>query len=168
VLEGSHVKTRIRDATIEDVPLLVKLIRDSFRDVAVRFGLTRENCPTHASNCTAEWVASAINGGHRFYILQSDGVPCGCAAIERTEDQTCKLKRLGVLPEFRKKGMGEALVRHGLAEPRRLGAKRVEIGVIADHTELRDWYARLGFRVDRQSVSVGHLPFKVTYMTIAV
>jgi N-acetylglutamate synthase-like GNAT family acetyltransferase len=162
------VGTTIRNATAEDVPLLARLIRDSFRDVAERFRLTAQNCPTHASNCTAEWVASAMNGGHRFYVLESDGVPRGCTAVEQTGDEVCRLKRLGVLPEFRRKGVGEALVRHGLAEARRLGAKRVEIGVIADHVELKDWYARLGFGVDREAVSLPHLPFKVTYMTIAV
>ena len=40
----------IRKAHSHDVSVLSGLIRDSFCDVAERFGITPENCPKHPSN----------------------------------------------------------------------------------------------------------------------
>jgi N-acetylglutamate synthase-like GNAT family acetyltransferase len=156
----------IRDATIDDVPMLARLIRDSFRDVARRFGLTPENCPTHPSNCTEDWVTSQINKGARFYVLEDHGRPCGCVGIEQAGADLCTMKRLGVLPDHRRQGLGEALVRHSLDVARSLGAEQVEISVIHKFVELKAWYERLGFAVTKEAVALPHLPFTVTYMSL--
>ena len=44
----------IRKASSGDSSMLSGIIRESFCDVAERFGLTSENCPKHPSNCTQE------------------------------------------------------------------------------------------------------------------
>ena len=155
----------IRAATNDDVSLLAALIRTSFRDVAERFNLTLDNCPTHPSSCTVEWIESALEKSVRYYLLEDKGKPCGCVALERARPEVCYLERLAVLPESRRMGFGKALVKHVLGEAERIGAKRVEIGVIAEHTELKDWYGRLGFSV-KDTVHFDHLPFAVTFMFI--
>lgn len=156
----------IRKATTEDLALLAELIRQSFRNVAERFGLTSENCPKHPSNCTVDWVTAAMDKGVLFYVLEYCGTPCGCVALEQPKTGVCYLERLGVLPEFRCRGFGKALVLHVLEEAKALGIDRVEIGIIAEHTELKDWYGRLGFVVEREAVTFEHLPFKVTFMSL--
>jgi len=153
----------IREATGDDVPLVARLIRDSFRDVAERFGLTRESCPTHPSHCTDEWITSAMAKGVRYALLEAGKDPCGCVAMEQARPGLWYLESLSVLPEYRRKGFGTALVRHALDEARKAGAQRVEIGIIAEHTELRDWYAKLGF-LEKETVRFDHLPFAVTFM----
>jgi predicted GNAT family acetyltransferase len=74
---------------------------------------------------------------------------------------------LGVLPDDRERGFGKALVEHALSEARRLGVNYVSIGIIAEHTELRDWYKRLGF-VEGKTKGFPHLPFCVTFMSYGV
>jgi N-acetylglutamate synthase-like GNAT family acetyltransferase len=155
----------IRRATIEDVPLLTTIIRNSFRDVAERFNLTPENSPTHPSNCTEEWINRELDKGITYYILENNGKPCGCVALELARPKVCYLERLAVLPQFRRKGFGGALVRHVLEEAHKKEALRVEIGIIAKHTELREWYEKLGFSV-KETVHFNHLPFDVTFMLI--
>jgi len=54
---------RIRKANPFDVSLLSGLIRDSFYDVAERFGITPENCPKHPSNCTDKWIERDFRRG---------------------------------------------------------------------------------------------------------
>lgn len=154
----------IRNATRDDIPLLATIIRDSFRDVADRFDLTPENSPTHPSNCTAEWIEKAFDEEITYYILETDGVPCGCAALEQANPNVCYLERLAVLPQFRCRGCGEALVNHVCGEAEKLGAKHVEIGTIAEHTELNEWYEKLGFRL-KSTAEFEHLPFRVTLMS---
>ena len=158
----------IREATSKDIDLLAGLIREAFRDVAERFGLTEDNCATHPSNCTAEWVRSAMDKGVRFYVLESGRMPCGCVALEQAKAGAYYLERLAVLPQFRRHGWGKALVEYAREQAGTLGGGRLEIAIIAEHGELQDWYGRLGFKVKRELVSYEHLPFKVTFMSLGV
>lgn len=156
----------VRDATDQDISLLSRLIRDSFRDVAERFGVTAENGRAHPSQCTEEWVQSALEWGVRFYILEDQGVPCACVGVGQAGRGLFRMERLGVLPEYRKRGLGKVLTWFALERARALGARQIEIGLIAEDTKLRDWYAQLGFAVSREAVSFEHLPFQVTFMAL--
>ncbi len=158
-----YVEARIRDAISQDDELLARIIRESFRDVAERFGLTPENCPTHPSNCTPQWIASEMAKGVAYYVVEEGGTPCGCVALERAGPEVCYLERLAVLPSHRRSGYGTALVHHVLEEARRVGAGRLEFAIIARQSGLRDWYERLGFAV-KNTKSFSHLPFDVTFM----
>jgi N-acetylglutamate synthase-like GNAT family acetyltransferase len=157
------LSTIIRQATDQDISLLATLIRDSFRDVAERFELTPENCPTHPSHCTPEWVETALAKGVNYYLLENDALPCGCVALEQARPEVCYLERLAVLPPFRNRGFGRALVNHVINEAKKLGLRRVEIGLISKHTELKEWYDRLGFSV-KNTAQFEHLPFEVTFI----
>ena len=154
----------IRDATSDDVTLLTILIRNSFHDIAERFNLTPQNCPTHPSNCKTEWIESALKKGIKYYILEIKNIPCGCVALERAHSDVFYLERLSVLPQFRRNGFGEVLLNHALNEAKKLGAHRVEIGIISDHIELKEWYKKFGFFVKNET-QFEHLPFKVTFMS---
>ena len=153
----------IRDATLGDAELLASLIRGAFRDVAECLHLTPDNCPTHPSNCTVEWIEAGFVEGLRYYILEEGENACGCVTLERAGPDVCYLERLAVLPQFRHRGYGRALVEHVLDQAARLGASRVELGIIAGQDELRAWYERWGFSVVR-SAEFEHLPFKVAFM----
>lgn len=157
--------TSIRQATPDDAPLLAALIRAAFRDVAERFGLTPENCPTHPSNCTEGWVRDAMARGVRCYVLEADGRPAGCVGLELADEEAAYLERLSVLPEFRRRGFGAALVAHVGQEARRLGRRRLQIALIADHRDLRHWYKKLGFR-ETGVRRFEHLPFDVLFMSL--
>jgi ribosomal protein S18 acetylase RimI-like enzyme len=156
--------TYIRAAGFADVSVLSGLIRVSFRDVAEKFALTLANCPKHPSNCTDEWIENDFARGVVYYILESDGTPVGCVALEKANPDLCYLERLGVLPQSRRKGFGKALVDHVFYEARAVGAKQIGIGIISDDTELKLWYQRIGF-VEKETKEFAHLPFLVTFMS---
>jgi N-acetylglutamate synthase-like GNAT family acetyltransferase len=157
----------IREATAADIPRVVEIIRNSFHDVAVRFGLTERNCPKLPSNCKVSWIKEALDKGGRYFILDSEGLFCGCVALERASPDLCYLERLGVLPAQRRRGYGRALVDRVLYEAKVLGWHRVDIGIIADHTELKNWYKRIGF-VEQKTATFPHLPFEVLSMSIVL
>ena len=137
----------IAEAAETDADLLASLIREAFADVAVRFGLTPENSPTHPSNCTPDWIRAAFAKGIRHFLLTTPEGPAGCVALEQANTDVCYLERLAVLPAYRRNGFGEALVSYTVDRARELGARRVELGMVAAQTELREWYERLGFSV---------------------
>lgn len=153
----------IREATLNDCDVIVKIIRDSFRDVARRFSLTQDNCPKHPSNCTSSWIDKDISRGVQYFILYVDERPIGCVGIESPTADVCYLERLSVLPEMRGKHFGIKLARHALECAAAKGAGKVGIGIIAEQTELKDWYKKLGFK-EMQTKSFSHLPFNVCLM----
>jgi len=160
-------KPHIREADSGDVSLLSGLVRECFHDVAGRFGLTLGNCPKHPSHCTDKWIENDFARAVTYYILESDVMAVGCVAIERASSDLCYLERLGVLPEARRNGFGQALVDHVMSQANRIGAKQISIGIIADDTELKRWYLRIGF-VEGETKGFDHLPFPVLFMTYAL
>ncbi len=157
----------IRSAISDDIPELAGIIRNAFYDVAVRFGLTETNCPKHPSNCKAQWIEEALEKGVRYFILEAEGIPCGCVALEQANSQICYMERLAVLPNRQRQGRGWALVDHALNKAGSLGASQVDIGIIAEQTELKDWYKKIGF-VEQRKARFPHLPFEVLFMSINI
>ena len=153
----------IRPAETDDMPVLVDLIQRAFKEVAQRFGLTKENCPTHPSLYTKERITADFNKGVAYFMLENEGAQMGCVALERAPDDICYLERLGVLPEKRRKGYGRALVERVITEARALDAKQISIGIIAHDQDLKSWYAHIGF-VERKTREFKHLPFRVAFM----
>lgn len=146
-----------------DIDVLTEIIQDSFLDIAERFGFTPQNSPTHPSNCRSEWIMREMNRNVFYYILEQGEQPAGCVALEKINDEVCYLERLAVVPGQRRQGFGEALVKHALSEARHLGVFRVQIGIIAEHAELHDWFEKLGFE-DVEGKNFPHPVFPVTFM----
>jgi len=158
------MQTAIRQAACDDVVAIANLIRAAFADVAERFRLTPENCPKHPSNCEPKWIVEAMDKGVAFYVLEDDDALLGCVALEQPEKQgVCYLERLAVLPQYRHQGLGKRLVAHVESEAHKRGLQRVEIGIIAEQDDLRNWYEQVGFKVTGEK-GFAHLPFRVAFM----
>lgn len=154
---------KIKQASKSDISILVTLLRDSFRDVAQKFGLTIENCPKHVAFYTQERLASDLKRGMKYYILSKDDEPCGCVALKQAESEVCYLGRLAVLPKHRSKGYGKILVIHLFEQAKRTGAQRVEIGLISRDRKLKNWYRKFGF-VNKGTKKFDDFPFIVAFM----
>ncbi len=154
----------IKTATIDDGAILSDLIRNSYCDVAQRFDLTPENCPKHPSNCTDDWVRNDFARGVSYFIIEHNGRPAGCAALEIPEPDLGYLERLAVLPADRRQGMGRRLVDHVFNRSKASGVKKISIGIIAAQTDLKRWYQEIGF-MEGETKKFEHLPFLVTFMT---
>ncbi|MHC4745437.1 MAG: GNAT family N-acetyltransferase [Planctomycetota bacterium] len=153
----------IRQADKSDIPILVGILRNSFADVAERFGLTPENCPKNLAFCNEQRVEEDFARNLQYCILEQDGQPHGCVAMEVAGPDFCYLQRLAVLPEHRRKGLGAALVKHILDEASKLRMQRVEIGIISEDARLKNWYRKFGF-VEKNTKKFDHLPFIVSFL----
>lgn len=160
---GTHPMVRIKEADQELSSILADLIRRSFEDVALKFSLNKENCPTHPSNCTGDWIRDDFRKGKRYFILFKDNFPGGCVGLEKGNDEVSYLERLSGLPEYRKNGLGKRLMDYFEGVARKGSYNRIEIGVIKDHFELVNWYRRIGFK-ERGCQKFDHLPFEVLFM----
>jgi len=157
----------IRPATRDDAPTLLRLIQQSFQTVYDLLGLTPENFKYHASLFGPEWILEQIDSGYRFFILEEAGEAVGCVALKPEGNGAVQMRRLAVLPAHRGKGYGRMLVDHVLAEGRRMGVRRVTLGMWSDDAPLRHWYERLGFVVSGTETRPD-LPLAVTHMALAL
>ena len=155
----------IRTATEADADLVAKLINTSFQDVAERFSLTPQNCPKHPSNCTTAWIRADLERGVEYFILYDQDKPVGCVGLESPNSDLRYLERLAVLPEFRKQGFGHHLVAHAISHASQDHATRINIGIIADDIELKEWYIKRGF-VEGEIKTFPHLPFQVRFLEL--
>ena len=155
----------IREAGRQDAPLLLGLIQESFETLYRRVGLTPANFSRHAAHMGPEWVLEQMDTGNRFFILEDSGLACGCVALRTADAGAVELRRLAVLPARRRRGCGQALVAHVVAEARCLGARRIMLGLWATDPELRRWYERRGFAVT-ETKTYPDLPLAVTHMAM--
>ena len=160
-------RSDVKIAGPEDAPSLNFVIRQCFGDVARRFGLTPENCPTHPSNSTEDKVKEDIAKGVQFFIKIDRGIPSGCVGLERADEETFHIVRLGVLPGRRRRGFGEELLEKAVSEARNLGAKSISAAIIEQDAELENWYEKRGF-VYSETRDFAHLPFRVAFLKLSV
>jgi N-acetylglutamate synthase-like GNAT family acetyltransferase len=157
----------IREASSNDIAVIARLISESNQDVAIRFGLTANNCPKHPSFCSDAWVETDLARGARYFILEEDLTPIGCVAYENPSTGLAYLNRLSVLPTHRNRGIGARLVHHIIQLAQSACIQTITIGVISEHGDLQRWYRKLGF-IDGKVKRFPHLPFSVKYMSYAI
>ncbi len=82
-----------------------------------------------------------------IYVVRTASCPViGFCAFWLVFDEI-HVNNVAILPQFRGRGIGSALLRHVLAEGRRLGARRATLEVRASNDGARRLYERLGFYV---------------------
>jgi predicted N-acetyltransferase YhbS len=166
-MEPSVMPVRISPASAQDTIRITALIRSAFGVVARRFDLNPINCPKHPSNCTEHWVARDIARGVRYYLAAVGKQVVGSMAVEHASASECYLERLAVHPEAQCQGVGAALVKHGLAEAQRLEVEKVGVAIIAEQSELSNWYQNLGFTPTATRRFL-HLPFEVAFLSYRI
>ena len=83
---------------------------------------------------------------HIYVVRAADCPVAGFCAFWLVFDEI-HINNLAMRPRFRQQGIGTALMRHVLAEARRLGARRATLEVRASNERARRLYERLGFYV---------------------
>ena len=146
-----------------DIKNSVKVIRDSFRTVAVEFNLNRNNSPTHPSFMTLRQLRDLKRRGGKFFGFFKDNLYIGFVAIEKADENTYYMEKLAVLPEQRHRGYGRELVEFVFDYVKRNKGKTVSIGIINEHEVLKNWYTVIGFK-ETGVKKFEHLPFTVCFM----
>jgi N-acetylglutamate synthase-like GNAT family acetyltransferase len=157
----------IRQATEKDIHLLVALIRTSFAQVAEQLGLNPDDHPKSTSFYTEQRMEEDFARGVQYFVLENGETAVGCVAMETPNTEFCCLMRLAVLPDYRKRRLGEQLVRHVADLAASAGLKQIRIGIVANADRLRRWYEQMGF-IRTEIRRFDHLPFDVTLMTKAI
>jgi [ribosomal protein S18]-alanine N-acetyltransferase len=83
---------------------------------------------------------------HIYIVRTPECTVAGFCAFWLVFDEI-HINNVALRPQFRGRGIGSALLRHVVAEAKRLGARRATLEVRASNTAARRLYERLGFYV---------------------
>ena len=157
----------IRQVRREEIPSCVRVIRQSHRTVADQFGITAENAPRYVAFATDEkrllWHMD--NEKRLMYLDEEDGVIRGYYSLLLKNDGECELGNLSVLPEYRHRGIGTALLKHAVNTAREKHCAVMLLSIVEENTALRKWYERNG-AVHTGTEKYDFFPFTCGYMTI--
>lgn len=154
---------RINVLSETHLPLYADVIRRSFATVANDFQLTIKNCPTHTSFITDSRLKEQFKDGYYPYGYFADGKLVGFVSLTNIGNGEYELKNLAVLPEFRRLGYGKALLDYCKMKLKELGGTKIIIGIIEEHTVLKEWYTANGL-IHTGTKKFDHLPFTAGYM----
>ena len=157
----------IRKAERADLPACVQVIRNSFQTVAAEFGFTEENAPRFTAFATTEErLIWHLEGEHRLmYLDEEDGIIRGYYSLRLDDQGTCELGNLSVLPEYRHRGIGSALLKHAMETARARNCTVMKLSIVEENTVLRAWYERNG-AVHIGTEKFDFFPFTCGYMKI--
>ncbi len=141
----------------------VEVIRKSFETEVATFMITEEQVPTNGAFLKVESLHRMVDQGATLFGLWDSGLQVGFIAVEKESEGAYRLEKLAVLPEYRHEGYGRQLVDYATNYIIQQGGRQITLGIIDEHTVLKGWYQRLGFRVTKHK-RFKHLPFTVCFM----
>lgn len=141
----------------------VEILQKSFETETAALMITEEQVPTNGAFIKVEALHRMKDQGSTLFGLWQGTVPVGFVVVEKESEKCYRFEKLAVLPEFRHKGYGGALVEYASEYIKKQGGKQVTIGLIDEHLVLKEWYQTLGFRMTKHK-KFKHLPFTVCFM----
>jgi GNAT superfamily N-acetyltransferase len=130
----------LREATNADIPTIVALVHAAFEEYRGKLD------PPSGAHRETEGTVRRLMSSTRVVIALAAGEPSGCVFYEQAEDQL-SFSRLAVRPEYRRRGIGRALIAYVEDQARALKVGGIRLGVRIALTRLRAYYERLGYRL---------------------
>lgn len=139
---------RLRPASLDDVPALLQLVQAAYRGDSARHGWSHEADLVEGSRTNPEEISDHIAGEGKAVLMAFAGDELiGCVHVKRAGPQVGYLGMLSVRPDLQSRGYGRRLIAAAEAHAKAAhGARRMEMTVIKQRTELIAWYEKLGWR----------------------
>jgi len=130
------VKNR-RKEYIEDVKRLFREYEES-----LGFDLSFQNFEEELATLPGEYAPPY----GCLLLAEHEGKIVGCVGLRKIEKGICEMKRLYVVPQFRRKGIGRRLAAVVIEEARKIGYRSMRLDTIETMKEAISLYKSLGFK----------------------
>jgi len=135
-----------RRAALPDLPTLKALVESAYRGNAARGGWTHEADLIEGERISAPELAALLGDDAQHVLLaEADGALLGTVTITDCGEGRAYLGMLAVDPACQAAGLGRQVIAAGEDAARALGARRMEMTVIAPRAELIAYYERRGY-----------------------
>ena len=156
----------IKEIDRNDIPECVQVIKDSFMTVAGELGLTAGNAPRFTAFAISEerLIYQRDNENRLMIACYLDsGKIIGYYSLLFQDNNRCELNNLCVIPEYRHRKTGSALLNDACERAGNKGCVTVCIGIVEENKVLRRWYEDNGF-VHTGTRKFAFFPFTCGYM----
>jgi predicted N-acetyltransferase YhbS len=130
----------LREATEEEAVTVAAVVRGAFEEYRDQLAP-----PSGSHSESAENIRRKMATG-RIAVTSLNEMIVGCVFYECRENHVY-LGRLSVLPAYRGRGIGQALIEYVEDRARQLGVPRIRLGVRIVLNRLRTYYEQRGYRV---------------------
>ncbi len=125
---------------------------DALEDVRTLFGEYADWLGVSLCFQSFEQELAALPGryalpGGRLYLAMEDNKAAGCVALRPLDGGTAEMKRLYVRPEYRSRGLGEALTQRIIQDAVAIGYRRIVLDTLVTMQPAIRLYKKLGFDV---------------------
>ncbi len=119
-------------------------VRELFGEYSgsLNFDLCFQNFDEELANLPGDY---ALPAGCLLVAMYQDQV-AGCVAIRRIDEGVCEMKRLYVRPQFRRKGIGQALAKAVIERAKKIGYRQMRLDTAPTMNVARGLYESLGFK----------------------
>ncbi|MBR4887565.1 MAG: GNAT family N-acetyltransferase [Clostridia bacterium] len=131
---------------IEFLPSCLEIMKLSYENTAIKFGMTEENCPYRGRTCLPYHVLEdEYNAGCMMYGYKQNEAIIGFLSL-RKEQQIMRVNDIAILPAYQNKGFGSTLIQFAIEQAKAQNCDRIILGMVYDNVPLRKWYEKMGFR----------------------
>jgi ribosomal protein S18 acetylase RimI-like enzyme len=122
----------------------LKIIRKLFEEYAesLGFDLCFQNFNEELAHLPGEYVPPT----GCLLLAMYKGEAAGCVALRRIDENICEMKRLFVLPQFRRNGIGRVLAKAVIERAQKAGYKQMRLDTAPTMNAARGLYESLGFK----------------------
>jgi len=150
--DDPELLTSLRKAAMLEWIDARQLSDDQFEMLVARTRQSTLDCPyLEGRRSIAEMIAgfrqSTRTSDSHWCVIQEAGEPIGCLLFGLHDETTAEWVYIGLIPEFRHRGIGQAVGLLGLSLARQLGVQSVLVAVDAMNAPAIRLYQRLGFQL---------------------
>lgn len=128
----------IRPATLDDAEAIAQMVRQAWA------GRVAPDSSGHRES--AEKVRLDLQKGFGWVVVDDEQIVASVRLLPHpSEAGVGEIKKLGVLPEYRKRGWGPKLMEVLEEKARALGLVELRLAVRHDQYRLVEWYGSLGY-----------------------
>lgn len=129
----------------EQLPICLDILRKSYENTAVTFGMTEENCPYRGrTQLPLHVFEKEFDDGYLMYGYIHENQIIGFLSVQLKELELC-IQDLAILPEYQNCGYGSQLFLYAKEIAANSNCKRISLGMVYDNISLRKWYQNRGF-----------------------
>lgn len=154
-MDADHSGIRIRPASREDIPALVRVARSAVSDEEeVGFGTPRsEQTFADIGRLSAAWQDPNRVRGEEVLVAELEGQVVGCVTLE-DRGEALELINIDVAREYQHRGIGTQIVRLVEDRARREGKRAVTLGTSRNAAGVPwkslGWWQSLGYRITHE------------------
>jgi ribosomal protein S18 acetylase RimI-like enzyme len=134
------VETSIRFARESDLPVVRRLFADYVEWLGI--DLAFQGFEAELRALPGKYAPPA---GRLLLAVRAE-TAAGCVGLRPLESGICEMKRLWVVPGFRRYGIGAGLVDRVIAEAAQIGYRKMRLDTLAQMTSALELYRSRGFR----------------------